>query len=91
MYCFFLVDLAVANKVAWQLYYDMQIILGMANELDEGSAREQEALYTCNQVIDHFDRFDIDNAFQKCLAITKAFLSKKGAPEGHKVTAVGHW
>jgi len=69
----------------------MQVVLGMANELANDTARAQEALYTCNQVVDSFDRLDIDNALQKCLAITKEFLSKKGAPEGHRITAVGNW
>ncbi|GJJ70118.1 alpha-mannosidase [Entomortierella parvispora] len=83
-------EIVVPNKPAWELYYDMQVILGMANELANDTARAQEALYTCNQVVDSYDRSHGDSAIQKCLAITKEFLSKKGAPEGHRVTAVGN-
>ena len=69
----------------------MQIILGMANELPNESARAQEALYGCNQVVDSYDWHDVDGTLQKCLQITEAFLSKKAAPEVHRVTAVGNW
>lgn len=79
------------NKAAWQLFYDMQVILGMANDLPNDTARAQEALYTCNQVIDNFDRLDLDNSLQKCLQIAQKFLSKKAAPDAHRVTAVGNW
>lgn len=88
---FSVVEIAVPNKAAWQLYYDMQIILGMANELPNETARAQEALYACNQVVDSFDRQDIDDSLQRCLEITQTFLSKKAAPETHRVTAVGNW
>ncbi|KAF9193219.1 Glycoside hydrolase, 38 vacuolar alpha mannosidase [Haplosporangium sp. Z 767] len=84
------VEIAVPNKAAWQLYYDMQVILGMANELPNETARAQEALYVCNQVIDNFDRQDIDDSLQRCLEITHIFLSKKAAPGTHRVTAVGN-
>lgn len=86
-----IVEIAVPNKAAWQLYYDMQIILGMANELPNDSARGQEALYTCNQVIDNFNRQDIETSIQGCLKITHKFLSKKAAPDAHRVIAVGNW
>ncbi|KAG0004825.1 Glycoside hydrolase, 38 vacuolar alpha mannosidase [Modicella reniformis] len=85
------VEIVVPNKAAWQLFYDMQVILGMANELAEDTARAQEALYTCNRVIDHFNRNDLDNALQTCLQISHEFLSKKAAPGVHRVTAVGNW
>ncbi|KAF9960191.1 Glycoside hydrolase, 38 vacuolar alpha mannosidase [Mortierella alpina] len=84
------IEIAVPNKAAWKLFYDMQIILGMANELPNESARSQEALYVCNQVVDSYDWHDVDGTLQKCLQITEAFLSKKAAPEVHRVTAVGN-
>ncbi|KAG0023171.1 Glycoside hydrolase, 38 vacuolar alpha mannosidase [Podila clonocystis] len=85
------VEIAVPNKAAWHLFYDMQIILGMANELPSDSARGQEALWTCNQVIDHFERHNLEGSLQKCLLIAKTFLSKTGSASGHRVTAVGNW
>ncbi|KAI8597961.1 glycosyl hydrolases family 38 N-terminal domain-containing protein, partial [Dissophora ornata] len=84
------VEILVRNKAAWSLFYDMEIISGMANELPEDTARAQEALYACNQIIDNFNRFDIDSALQKCLQISHEFLSKKAAPGVHRVTAVGN-
>ncbi|KAI1319805.1 Glycoside hydrolase, 38 vacuolar alpha mannosidase [Mortierella claussenii] len=86
----FLLSKAVPNKAAWQLFYDMQIILGMANELPDDTARAQEALYALNNVIDSYDRQDLDTALKNGLKITGKFLSKKAAPEVHRVTAVGN-
>ncbi|KAF9302865.1 Glycoside hydrolase, 38 vacuolar alpha mannosidase [Mortierella antarctica] len=84
------VEVAVPNKVAWHLFYDMQTILGMANELPSDSTRGQEALWTCNQIIDHFERHNLEGSLQKCLQIAKTFLSKTGPPSGHRITAVGN-
>ncbi|KAG0307665.1 hypothetical protein BGZ98_010134 [Dissophora globulifera] len=84
------VEIVVPNKAAWQLFYDMDIILGMAKGLPENSPRAQEALYACNQIIDRFDRRDMENALQRCLQVSQEFLSKKAAPGVHRVTAVGN-
>ncbi|KAF9086810.1 Glycoside hydrolase, 38 vacuolar alpha mannosidase [Mortierella sp. GBA35] len=84
------VELVVPNHAAWQLFYDMQVITGMANELPNETARAQEALYTCNQVIDAYDRDDLDASLKKCLQISNEFLSKKAAPDSHRVIAVGN-
>ncbi|KAF9215374.1 Glycoside hydrolase, 38 vacuolar alpha mannosidase [Podila verticillata] len=85
------IEIAVPNKAAWSLFYDMQTILGMANELPNDSARGQEALWTCNQVIDHFERHNLEESLQKCLQIAKRFLCKTGPASGHRITAVGNW
>ncbi|KFH66388.1 hypothetical protein MVEG_08486 [Podila verticillata NRRL 6337] len=84
------IEIAVPNKAAWSLFYDMQTILGMANELPNDSARGQEALWTCNQVIDHFERHNLEESLQKCLQIAKRFLCKTGPASGHRITAVGN-
>ncbi|KAF9572872.1 Glycoside hydrolase, 38 vacuolar alpha mannosidase [Mortierella alpina] len=83
-------EIAVPNKTAWKLFYDMQIIVGMANELPNESARAQETLRVCNKVIDSYDWHDVEGTLQKCLQITGAFLSKKSAPDVHRITAVGN-
>ncbi|KAF8965684.1 hypothetical protein BGZ46_000515 [Entomortierella lignicola] len=85
------VEIVIPNKAAWQLFYDMQIILDMAKGLPNDTARVQEALYTCNLVVDHFNRQDVEKSLQTCLKITQEFLSKKAAPDVHRVTAVGNW
>ncbi|KAF9922353.1 Glycoside hydrolase, 38 vacuolar alpha mannosidase, partial [Linnemannia zychae] len=84
------VEIAVPNQDAWQLFYDMQVITGMADGLPNETARGQEALYTCNQVIDAFDRDNLDASLKKCLQISHEFLSKKAAPDSHRITAVGN-
>lgn len=63
----------------------------MANELPNETARGQEALYAINQVIDTYDRDDLDASLKKCLQVSHEFLSKKAAPDAHHVTAVGNW
>ncbi|KAG0332262.1 Glycoside hydrolase, 38 vacuolar alpha mannosidase [Podila humilis] len=85
------VEIAVPNKAVWQLYYDMQTIAGMASEIPNESARGQEALWTCNQIIDHFERHNLEESLQKCLTIADEFLKKTGPAFGHRITAVGNW
>ncbi|KAF9158517.1 Glycoside hydrolase, 38 vacuolar alpha mannosidase [Actinomortierella ambigua] len=84
------VEIAVPNKDAWHLYFDVQVILGMAKELAPDNPRGQEALYVCNQIVDHFSRDNVKGSLEKCLQIAKAFLSKKVSPSSHFVAAVGN-
>jgi len=86
-----IVEITVPNKAAWKLFYDMQVILGMANELPIDTVRGQEALYTCNQALDSYDRQDVEKSLQRCLQITHNFLSKEAAPDAHRIIAVGNW
>ncbi|KAI8098364.1 galactose mutarotase-like domain-containing protein [Gilbertella persicaria] len=83
------VDLAVPNKIAWDLLYDFQIILGMAKDLPEDSLRGSQALYTANRIINQFIPGD-DDSITQGLEIAQSFLGSKNGDAQHEIIAVGH-
>ncbi|KAL0082850.1 glycoside hydrolase family 38 protein [Phycomyces blakesleeanus] len=82
-------DLAVPNKLAWDLLYDYQIILGMAKDLHAESTRAAQALYTANKIINAFRPGD-DSTLPLCLAIAADFLKAKNGDAQHEIHALGH-
>ncbi|KAG0237650.1 Glycoside hydrolase, 38 vacuolar alpha mannosidase [Actinomortierella wolfii] len=84
------VEIAIPNTDAWHLFWDIQVISGMANELPSDNARGQEALYVCNQILDSFSRENVEASLKKCLQIAKDFLAKEASSTSHLVTAVGN-
>ncbi|KAG2190749.1 hypothetical protein INT46_003001, partial [Mucor plumbeus] len=83
------VDLAVPNKIAWDLLYDFQIILGMAKDLPEDSLRGSQALFTANRIINAFSPGD-DNSIIQGLKIANEFLQSKNGDAQHEIYAIGH-
>ncbi|KAG0171791.1 Glycoside hydrolase, 38 vacuolar alpha mannosidase [Apophysomyces sp. BC1015] len=82
-------DLAVPNKIAWDLLYDFQIILGMAKDLPQDSIRAAQALRTANAIVNTFRPAD-DHSIAECLQISGEFLSAKNGDSQHTTHAVGH-
>ncbi|KAF7726851.1 Glycoside hydrolase, 38 vacuolar alpha mannosidase [Apophysomyces ossiformis] len=82
-------DLAVPNKLAWDLLYDFQIILGMAKDLPQDSLRAAQALRTANAIVNTFRPGD-DRSIMECLDISARFLSAKNGDSQHQIHAVGH-
>ncbi|GAA5797506.1 hypothetical protein HPULCUR_002894 [Helicostylum pulchrum] len=83
------VDLAVPNKLAWELLHDFQIILGMAKELPEDSVRGSQALFCANNIINVFLPGD-DQSLRDGLKIAQEFLSFKNGDSQHEIFAIGH-
>jgi alpha-mannosidase len=83
------VDLAVPNKLAWNLLYDFQIILGMAKDLPEDSLRGSQALFTANNIINAFSPGD-DASIIQGLDIASTFLRSKNGDAQHEIFAIGH-
>ncbi|KAI8339784.1 galactose mutarotase-like domain-containing protein [Choanephora cucurbitarum] len=82
-------DLAVPNKIAWDLLYDFQVILGMAKDLPEDSLRASQALFTANSIINAFTPGD-DESMVRGLEIANTFLQAKNGDAQHEIFAVGH-
>lgn len=83
------VDLAVPNKLAWELLHDFQIILGMAKDLPEDSLRGSQALFTANNIINVFERGN-DQSIREGLKIAQEFLIAKNGDSQHEIFATGH-
>lgn len=83
------VDLAVPNKLAWELLYDFQTIFGMAKELAEDSLRGSQALFCANNIINVFVPGD-DQSLRQGLKIAQEFLVSKNGDAQHEIYAIGH-
>lgn len=83
------VDLAVPNKLAWELLHDFQIILGMAKDLPEDSLRGSQALHTANKIINAFIPGN-DQSISEGLKIAQQFLISKNGDAQHEIFAIGH-
>ncbi|CDS14068.1 hypothetical protein LRAMOSA06239 [Lichtheimia ramosa] len=84
-------DLVVPNAPVQDLYYDLEIIRGIAYDTNPDTPRAREALWTVNQVINLFKLGD-PKSIQQCKDITSEFLSiKNGSAKGqHQISAVGN-
>ncbi|CAM0138727.1 unnamed protein product [Umbelopsis sp. WA50703] len=82
-------DLVVRNQVAFDLYYDMIIIRGIASDGHEESQRARDALYVANEVINTYVVGSVES-MRACRKLTTAFLQQGNSKGQHRVTAVGN-
>ncbi|KAI8577611.1 hypothetical protein K450DRAFT_212480 [Umbelopsis ramanniana AG] len=82
-------DLVVRNQAAFDLYYDMIIIKGIATDGHQESQRARDALYVANEVINTYVVGSVDSMLE-CRKLTTQFLKQKNGTGQHMVTAVGN-
>ncbi|KAI7852311.1 galactose mutarotase-like domain-containing protein [Circinella umbellata] len=84
-------DLVVPDKDVQDLYYDLDIIRGIAYNTQDESPRAREAVWVINEVINEFILED-RKSIKKCKKLTKEFLSvNNGQAKGqHQITAIGN-
>jgi alpha-mannosidase len=81
--------LVVPNPLAWQLYYDFQIISSMARDLPEHSELAVKALKVGNDIINAFVPGN-DESLKEGHRIAKTLLDRKGNDKRHHIIATGH-
>eukprot|EP01126_Amoeba_proteus_P024131 TRINITY_DN2427_c0_g1_i5.p1 TRINITY_DN2427_c0_g1~~TRINITY_DN2427_c0_g1_i5.p1 ORF type:complete len:1066 (-),score=226.52 TRINITY_DN2427_c0_g1_i5:155-3352(-) len=82
-------EVAVLNSKAWQLFWDFDIIIGMAKELPKESARSWEASAVLEKIMNICWTDDPDT-FDVALSISHKFLAKRNGQAQHQITACGH-
>ncbi|KAI8331324.1 glycosyl hydrolases family 38 N-terminal domain-containing protein [Chlamydoabsidia padenii] len=82
-------DLVVPDTLLQRLYYDMIVLKGIAYDTIQESSRSRQALWTLNEVINQFS-IDDSTSIQKCLDLTKSYLSAPNGEGQHQITAIGH-
>ncbi|KAJ2698928.1 Glycoside hydrolase, 38 vacuolar alpha mannosidase [Coemansia sp. IMI 209128] len=83
-------DLVVYNHSAWAMFYDLQILEGMAAPLpDTSSVRAWQALATANAMVNAFELGDPDS-IAEARAIGAQFFAAKGGEANHQVYAIGN-
>ncbi|RUS22997.1 hypothetical protein BC937DRAFT_94116 [Endogone sp. FLAS-F59071] len=82
-------DLVVANKKAWALYHDFELIRNFIFNTPENTQRQHEALYAANEIVNVFKPGD-DKSIEKGLRIAAEWLSKTGGEGQHHIIAIGN-
>jgi alpha-mannosidase len=82
-------ELAVYDKDAWDLFFDLNLILDMSKELDENDTRGWQAIETARKIVNALQTDD-RSTWPAAKAISAEFLSKKSGERAHTIFATGH-
>ncbi|CAL8089914.1 unnamed protein product [Orchesella dallaii] len=80
------VDVAVFEPLIFKLYTDLEVLLGIAEEMAD-DIRGYQALYTANEMI---NRITINNDTTGASDIASFFFSEKNGAKAHTLIAMGH-
>ena len=82
-------EIVICHPEFTKLYYDMEVLLNLAEHLPEDSARRAEILYGLNEAAGLLIRTDPDT-LRKAGEIFDALLAKRGGDPSLKIIATGH-
>jgi len=82
-------DIAICNTVARSLYYDMQVLEELRQQLPEDSARHQKILAALHKACDILVN-DGDKDIRKARKILSPLLKTKNGDPSLNISAVGH-
>ncbi|KAL9644310.1 hypothetical protein ABK040_005771 [Willaertia magna] len=82
-------EIALMDRLAFDLMYDFKIIYECAKELDKNKQRSREAIHVGNQMLKMFDPND-RNSWQQARYIAQTFLCKRNGEGCHNIISVGH-
>lgn len=82
-------EIALFDRDAWDVYWDMFVIVEMAHHLAKDSPRALQALDTANAMVNAIHLED-RSTWAKGRAIAQAFLAEKNGDSQHTVYAMGH-
>jgi alpha-mannosidase len=82
-------ELALFDREAWNLYWDMFVIVEMTRHLPENSPRAFQALDAANAMVNAI-HLDDRSTWAKGREIAAAFLAEKNGDSQHLVYAMGH-
>jgi alpha-mannosidase len=83
-------ELIVLNAPVRELWWDFQVIAGLAKEFPADSQRASEALMAANDIVNAFIPDD-ETSWLKALEIAKGFFGRYPKNEAtHQITAVAH-
>ncbi len=82
-------EIVLFDREAWDLYWDMWVIVDMAHQLPKDSARAFQALDTANEMVNAI-QLDDRATWAQGRALAQAFLAEKNGDSQHQVYALGH-
>ncbi|PVZ96901.1 hypothetical protein BB558_007170, partial [Smittium angustum] len=83
-------SIGVKNQEAWHMMHDLETILGMVDNLGQDNSRRINALYAANQMVNVFDRDNLDDSVAVARKIASEFLSVQPSSGTHQITTIGH-
>ncbi|KAJ3105673.1 Glycoside hydrolase, 38 vacuolar alpha mannosidase [Phlyctochytrium bullatum] len=87
------VRLLVPNREAWELFWDMQILIQLIEETPRDSQINGDALYAGNAIVNTYRRDEKQqDSILECRSIAKEFFAshKKSGAGIHEITAIGN-
>jgi len=82
-------DIAICREETRRLYYDYEVLLELAQQLPEASARRSRLLHKLYEASYVLERFD-DGTVEAARELLRPELDKKGGDPDVTVSAVGH-
>ncbi len=83
-------DIALVNPEVWQLVLDLEILSGLAKELDDSLPRTWEILAAIGKALDTIDLDDVPGSAAATRAVLAPELAKPAYASAHHIHAVGH-
>jgi alpha-mannosidase len=82
-------EIAVFNRPAWDLYWDLKVIADMARHLPANTPRGGQALYAANQMV-NLIRLDDPATWSAAREVATLFFNARNGDGQHNLSAVGH-
>ncbi len=82
-------DIAVFDRAAWELLWDLRALHDLAKHLPEGEPRRAQALFLANELV-NVCRLDDPAGWPAAHERATAFLRTPNGPAQHEVSVVGH-
>ncbi len=82
-------ELALFDRRAWDVYWDLQVIADMAQELPADTPRGGQALFTANQMV-NLMRLDDPATWPAARQAAAHFFAARNGGGQHNLSAVGH-
>jgi alpha-mannosidase len=82
-------EIAVFNRPAWDLYWDLKVIADMAQQLPANTPRGGQALYAANQMV-NLIRLDDSSTWPAACEVAARFFAARNGDGQHNLSAVGH-
>lgn len=82
-------EIAVFNRPAWDLYWDLKVIADMALHLPANTPRGGQALYAANQMV-NLIRLDDAATWPAAREVAARFFAARNGDGQHNLSAIGH-
>jgi alpha-mannosidase len=82
-------EIAVFDRAAWELYWDLKIIADMALYLPVNTPRGGQALYTANEMVNTI-LIDDKSTWPAAREMATRFLSARNGDGQHNLSVIGH-